>query len=401
VTGPLRFLMIIHTPWSRNLGASRVPMELAEEFRDLGDEVEKFSYEDAFPEATRRRRRGAVNAIMTDICSNRSFAARAEAFIRKHRARFDIIDANQTDLTLSKASLGFDGLLVSRSVGLLQEYASFERVARKRWGEGSSGRDLVHKLLTLPGRKRRLRDVEAGFRHADLINVSNRDDLETVRNSMGHVEKVVYFPFGLSQARLNAFSTSRQSSTQRLASRTVAFIGMWNSRKGARDWPRIFRSLRRLVPNVQLLLLGTGLPVEHVLRNISPDDRRAVRVVPAYESEELPRLLASATVGAFPGYLEGFGFGVLEMLAAGLPTIAYDAPGPRDILGRMSRPTMVRPGDTESFARRLAEMLSLPEERYAKCAEESHAVAGTFAWREIAVQTRATYIERLTQLRKS
>lgn len=399
MTEPLRLLMVIHTPWSRNLGASRVPLELSEEFRALGDTVEKFSYDDAFPDDVRPLGRGALKTLASYVRSNRSFSVRAEAFVREHAARFDIIEANQTDLPVSKATLGFEGLLVARSVGLIPAYSEFNRMARKRWNEGMSARDIVHDVLTSPRRKRADRDVYKSFRHADLINVSNRDDLETVSNAMGYGDKVVYFPFGLSEARLQAFCASRQSAIQRLKTRTVAFIGMWNSRKGRRDWPQIFDALLRLVPDARLLILGAGLPVEHVLRDFSRETRGAVRVVSAYQSEELPGLLDSATVGAFPGYLEGFGFGILEMLAAGLPTIAYDAPGSRDILGRLTRPRMVAAGDTEEFARRLAETLLLSEEGYAKSAEDSDAVARTFSWREIAIQTRATYLERLARLR--
>jgi glycosyltransferase involved in cell wall biosynthesis len=373
-------------------------MELAEEFRELGDTVEKFSYEDAFPQARRPLGRGVINTLMSYAESNKSFAARAEAFVRSQGARFDIIDANQTDLSVSKTALNFNGLLVARSVGLIPAYADFEQMARKRWKEGTSGRDLIRKALTFPGKRRRLQAVGKCFRHADVINVSNCDDLETVSHSMGFGEKVVYFPFGLSGDRLNQFAASRQPASQRLQARTVAFVGTWNSRKGARDWPQIFTALRQLVPDARLLLLGVGLPQEHVLNDFPPQVRDAVQVVSSYEGEELPKLLADATVGAFPGYLEGFGFGTLELLAAGLPTVAYDAPGSRDILGRLKSPMLAPVGDSQAFARRLAELLSLPLQSYRECAEASDAVARTFSWREIAIQTRAAYMERLAQL---
>lgn len=399
MTRSLRILMMIHTPWSRNLGASRVPMELAEEFRELGDTVEKFSYEDAFPEARRVLGRGVVNTLLAYAESNRSFAARAEAFVRRQGARFDIIDANHTDLSLPKTALGFNGLLVARSVGFIPAYADFDRMARERWGEGTSGRDLIHKALTYPAYRRRLQTVKKSFRHADVINMSNRDDLETVSQVMGYGEKVVYFPFGLSADRLHKFVAARQPAGQRLKAKTVAFIGTWNSRKGARDWPQIFATLRQMVPDARLLVLGSSLPQEHVLNDFAPEVRDAVQVVSQYEGEELPQLLGDATIGAFPGYLEGFGFGTLELLAAGLPTVAYDAPGSRDILGRLKRPTMVPVGDTEAFARLLAELLALPQQDYIEQAEESEAVARTFSWREIAIQTRAAYLERLARLR--
>ena len=61
-----------------------------------------------------------------------------------------------------------------------------------------------------------------------------------------------------------------------------------------------------------------------------------VTVLPHYRSEELPELLAPVTVGALPTYVEGYGLGIVEQLAAGIPSIAYDVPGPRTLLRRRS-----------------------------------------------------------------
>jgi glycosyltransferase involved in cell wall biosynthesis len=114
----------------------------------------------------------------------------------------------------------------------------------------------------------------------------------------------------------------------------------------------------------------------------------------------LPALLAAATVGAFPGYLEGFGFGVLEMLAAGLPTVAYDAPGPREMMRLQAIPTAVPLGDVGRFADLLVDLLALPAERYAECSADSSRVAAQFSWRQIARATAATYLEARDRLRQ-
>ena len=55
--------------------------------------------------------------------------------------------------------------------------------------------------------------------------------------------------------------------------------------------------------------------------------RGYIEVIPQFHPDELPILLSSCSLGIFPSYLEGFAFGVLEMLAAALPVIAYDTPG--------------------------------------------------------------------------
>jgi glycosyltransferase involved in cell wall biosynthesis len=397
----LRILMVIHTHWSRDLGAPRVQLELAEELRALGHQVEKFSYEDAFPRlAAPRGRAGAFAArLRAYLASNLSFADRAAAFVRAHAGRFDVIDAHQTDLPFAKRRLGFSGLLVARSVGLIPAYHEFERFAEDRWREPSTARQLARRLLTWPGRRRRLRDVARSFRHADLINVSNGDDLRTVAETMGFGAKVVMFPFGLAEPRRAAFLAERHSAGDRLASRTVAFIGAWNSRKGAKDWPRIAERVLARLPDARFLLLGTGHAPEYVLRDFPPAVRPAVQVVPAYRSDELPGLLAPVAVGAFPGYLEGFGFAVLELLAAGLPTAAYDAPGPREMMRLLSYPSTVPPGDVAGFADLLVRLLTLPAPGYAERAADATAVAARFSWREIARSTCAAYLaarERLT-----
>ena len=48
---PLRILVMVNLPWDSRLGAVRVYMELAEQWRASGHLVEKYSLSDAFPDA--------------------------------------------------------------------------------------------------------------------------------------------------------------------------------------------------------------------------------------------------------------------------------------------------------------------------------------------------------------
>jgi glycosyltransferase involved in cell wall biosynthesis len=392
--------MVIHTPWTQNLGAPRVQLELAEELREMGHEVEKFSYDDAFPDAAARRPHGRLGVMAGYLRSNRSFAARAAAFVKVNAWRFDIVDANQTDLPFRKRELGFSGLLVARSVGLIPVYERFEHYAAGRWPEPRSLRRVVHHALTWPAGRRRRRDVERSFYHADLINVSNHNDLATVRDTMGYGDKVVMFPFGMSAVRRQAFSCRQGDPASRLAAGRVVFIGNWNSRKGAKDWPSIVALVRRHRPHARFLFLGTGLGREQVVRQFPSELHESIEVIPSYESDDLPGLLTAATVGAFPGYLEGFGFAVLEKLAAGLPTVAYDAPGPRDILRSLAAPEMVPIGDIEAFAARVVALLDLSAESYGQRSLEATRAAARFDWREIAAATRDAYLTRWESLPK-
>jgi glycosyltransferase involved in cell wall biosynthesis len=392
--------MVIHTPWSRNLGAPRVQLELGEELSAQGCEVTKFSWEDAFPSDPPLPSSRWLAAFARGMRANRDFSRRAVAWIRQHPGAFDVIDAHQTDIPVAKRELGFAGLLVARSVGLIPEYEKFERFAQTKWGLESGWRRRLHRWMAWPHLRRRRRNLMPSLRHADLINVSNSDDLATVRDGMGMGDKVIHLPFGLSAARRAAFRRAQKPAVERLARATVAFIGTWNARKGAKDWPAIVERVVSARPEARFRFLGTGIPEAMVRREFPTHHQHAIHVVPVYESEDLPGLLADATVGAFPGYLEGFGFSVLEKVAAGLPTVTYDAPGPRDVMRHLSPQCMVTPGDTEAFARRVLDGLGLPPDAYGRAAAESNRVADLFSWHQIARETAARYRQCLERLRR-
>lgn len=387
----MRILMITNTPWTRDLGAARVQLELGEELAALGHFVEKFSFEDAYPPRPGRGPSGVLRRTRDFWRTTLGFSRRAREHVRAHAERFDVIDASHPDLPFSKRDLGFSGLLVARSVALVPAYDEFNRFAAARWPRPASLRGLAHAALAWPGHRRRSADVLPCFRAADLINVSNTDDLARVRDTLGFGAKAVHFPFGLSDARRAAF---RRAAEGRRAGQTAAFIGAWNDRKGAHDWPAIAGRVLARLPEARFLFLGTGYDRAYVLRGFPEAAHGAIEVVPRYAGEDLPALLSRAQAGAFPGYLEGFGFSVLEKLAAGLPVVTYDAPGPRDMMRHHALCPMTPPGDTAAFAGQLIRLLTSSAEDHARASRESLRVASLFSWREIAAATAALYAER-------
>jgi glycosyltransferase involved in cell wall biosynthesis len=400
---PLRLLMITNTPWCRDLGAARVYTELAEEFLAQGQVVEKFSWEDAFPSPQREglnQRRGMMYRVLGALSGSRDFSARARRHVRATAGRFDVIDAGHTDLPFPKQDLRFAGLLVARSVAFTPAYRDFERFAARRWPEPPSLKRLISRALFYPRQRRHLRNWPAALRHADAINVSNRDDFRVVSDELGYQDKALCLPFGLSEARFQALREQRAGVADRLAGRSVVFIGTWNPRKGARDWPLIVRSVCARLPETRFLFLGTDVGSAAVIKDFPPEVRGSIQVRSRFDGDDLPELLRGATVGAFPGYLEGFGFAVLEKLAAGLPTVAYDAPGPREILQHQRLSTTVPPGEVGRFADLLLRLLTLDAETYRHYSEDGTEVAARFRWRDIARQTLEAYAERWRALRR-
>lgn len=366
-------------PWDRNAGGSRVQLEVGEELAKLGHQVEKFSYEDAFPRPLSR-----WESLTVD------FAIEARKFIRQQAHRFDIIDAHQGNLPFSKADLGFQGLLVARTVGLyvfVDEFLKFERQKwpTRKWSPGSA---LIAWLQW-----KNSRHYYPSLRACDLLNLPNHDEQAYVSKVMGLGDKTAVFPFGLTAARLQAFGQTSQAPTTRLRNQQVVFIGGWQTRKGSKDWPEIIRRIRSQVPQARFLFLGTGVDREKLLPQLGLSHPEGIEVIPNYDSDDLPRLLSGGTVGAFPSYMEGFGFSVLEKLASGIPVIAYDVAGPREMLKHLDPSWMVAPGDLDAFCQRLVTILKMNEPAYLAWNDRCMQVAQSFCWADIARDTIEVYTQ--------
>ena len=110
-------------------------------------------------------------------------------------------------------------------------------------------------------------------------------------------------------------------------------------------------------------------------------------------------LLSGATVGAFPSYIEGFGFAVLEQLASGLPTVAYDVPGPRETLRILDDSFLVSVGSTENFSNKLVNLLNSHIVSYSNLTQHCIEVAAQFSWKIIARKNLDMYLQSIQTLK--
>jgi glycosyltransferase involved in cell wall biosynthesis len=374
VSGPLRMLMVSGVPWQRELGAARGQIEIAEELRRLGHVVERFDYQDAF---------GNERPARWHRLFPLRFARRARNYIREHGHQFDVIEALHGDLPFRKQDLGFEGLLVARSMGLYALYEEFIRFERTTWPDripGTASGKALHRLTVRRWSAACRRSLEV----ADLVRVLNKDEEAYVLGTLKLGHKCVTLPDGLADDFADTLARAAFTAGERLRRREVVFVGSWCLRKGAADWREIVSRTRTLVPDARFRFLGTGRERADILHDLGLRDPEWISVVPHFDADELPVLLASATVGTLPSYIEGCPFSILEQLAAGLPTVAYDVPGSRVMLDRLTRPLKAPRGDTFRFAELLAELLTLNEGVYARLAAECVSVAREFRCSRIA-----------------
>jgi glycosyltransferase involved in cell wall biosynthesis len=387
----LRILMVLHMPWTKNLGAPRVQYEIAEELREMGHIVDKFDLRDAFPHPSK----------ISSFFEQSFFSRKAADFVRCHGHKYDVIDAHQANLPFSKNYLGFNGLLCARSCGLGHFFIDYKRQERNQQrlrgeGHGTLAGNAIRALTSHLEPK--IIDYEKSFFHADIINVLNQDEYKFVSESLNFENKTVLFPHGLRKNSFQLFEQQRCQAVVRYQNQKIVFIGNWSERKGSLDFPSIVQAVINQNPAAKFLFLGASCSSELLLSKFPTEVHPNVEVIPEYQQANLPNLISDSTLAVFPSYCEGFPWSVLEKLAAGLPVIAYDIHGVRDMLKHYSQSMMTDPGDIQALSNKLVEKLNQPIDQYAALVEESLSISRRFQGRDIAQSILNIYEEKLDKL---
>lgn len=107
----------------------------------------------------------------------------------------------------------------------------------------------------------------------------------------------------------------------------LIFAGRLSAEKGLRDLPEVIAAARAQAPGALLAFAGTG-PLERELRAAHPDAVFLGWLSP----EKLARAFAASDLLLLPSWFDTFSCVLLEAMACGLPAVAYDTKGPRDLI---------------------------------------------------------------------
>src|SRR2546423_9307774 len=314
----MRILTIVDLPWDTRLGATRIFMELARAWAAAGHDVSHYCLGDAFPAASSSPPASAWRRLR--------FPAKAAAFVRNNATRFDVIDCIAGALPVAKERLNFAGLLVARSIGSHRLYRDFEKMARERWPDQPRGK-LSGRIFYTIFQRQLFRNSEKTLQYCDLINLPNENELECLESE----KPTIVQPYGLTEQGRQKLIEAATSPKTRLAQRKVSTIGMWSTRKGAKDWGEIIRRVHAIIPEAQFRFLGTLTDNERVLRDLNIPACDWIEIVPEFQPDELPKLLADSTAGDLPTHAEGVGFGFVAQFAGGDSTVFFCRSRPRAV----------------------------------------------------------------------
>ena len=174
--------------------------------------------------------------------------------------------------------------------------------------------------------------------------------------------------------------------------RRLLFVGRLEPRKGFRYAVRAFALLAGDDPDVALVVAGEG-PERRALEDLSPGVRARVRLVGIPSYDQLPRLHAASDVFVAPNTGgESFGLVLVEALAAGLPVVASDIAGYREVVREGVDGLLVPPRDPGAIAgavRRVLDDAGLAERLRAA----GRTRAERFDWDTVVPEIEVAYAE--------
>lgn len=206
------------------------------------------------------------------------------------------------------------------------------------------GRDCIEMYGPLTGRIQLVvQRLHRAFRYDAVVvpSMPVKTALETYDIATDRIEVV---PNGIHHDRF--YRPAIESTPGRLVT-----VGRLCKRKGQADVLRGFAKIQQTHPETHLDVVGTG-PRRAELEDLAAELRVREHVtfhgfVP---EEEKIRLLNTADLFVFGSHQEGFGIGVLEAMAAGLPVVARDLPVYHDFFDSDVNGVLVTEPFVDNFA---------------------------------------------------
>ncbi|ATC63162.1 hypothetical protein CMV30_03860 [Nibricoccus aquaticus] len=149
----------------------------------------------------------------------------------------------------------------------------------------------------------------------------------------------------------------------------LVFGGRLEEQKGTDLLPAILAQVRPPPRGAQLVIFGTGSH-ETLLRKLAQNSPAGWSLELRAPTRDFAQQLSRYDLVLMPSRYEGLGLVAVEAALAGVPVVATDAEGLRDVFPA-DHPWLAKPGDSTSFAEKLQHALDQP----------SH-------WREVALRSQ-------------
>jgi glycosyltransferase involved in cell wall biosynthesis len=368
------------TPMDSTLGATKNRIELADALENIGWETQLVSHEML----------GLKDLKYSALSFMDAYREAFKDYLLINAHLYDVVLYEYDSLPFPRSLFNKETVFVARAALLYHHFVTTKIPTTLK--------AKLQSLLTISSvkkfrvKERKIKDET--FRQADVIQVQNLVDKGILIKNGFSEFKIYKVPNGISDSRRALFNKIVRNYT---SNPKVAFVGTFDFRKGAIDFPKIVARVLKEIPTCKFKLMGVKgfYQTEKQILNSFPKALwPSLEIIMTFKPDDLPGMLSECHVGMFPSYIESFGFGVLEMMAAGLPVVSYDAPGPSDFV---PLELQVRKGNYKEMAEKIVQTLNNNE--LPKIGEQSKKLSMNYNWADIGIAASNTYKDYLDRLK--
>jgi glycosyltransferase involved in cell wall biosynthesis len=180
----------------------------------------------------------------------------------------------------------------------------------------------------------------------------------------------------------------------------VLSLGRLGKRKGIYDTLKAIPSILETCSNVEFWFGGDG-EIDRVKNLISTEPWcNRVRLLGWVRGENKTGALLRASVFLLPSYHEGLPVAILEAMAYGLPVVSTVVGGIPEVVSDGKTGFLIQPGDVDSMARRVSQLLVQTELRQRMSDAARKVISERFEVHSILQQLYGIYDDLLSRRRK-
>lgn len=217
-------------------------------------------------------------------------------------------------------------------------------------------------LLVWPEKSKFLkRGVQFALKHSDRIICVSQTLRRKAINLGADESRTIFIPNGLNFEVFRPLSMNRARERLGLPLRKkiVTYIGSMVKIKGVLNLVEAISHVLSLDRNIIFLIIGQGKLESQLKKRVySIGIEKNVKFVGAKKNEEIPYWINVSNLICIPSISEGFGIVVIESLACGVPVVASNVGGIREIIKDEKLGILFPPGDPVALSSAIVRALS-------------------------------------------
>jgi phosphatidylinositol alpha-mannosyltransferase len=192
---------------------------------------------------------------------------------------------------------------------------------------------------------------------------------------------------------LERFASAQPFEELRDGTLNILFVGRFEERKGLIHLLKAYHRLRKRHVDARLLVIGDGPKRREYRRFVGLRGIRDVEWLGRVNDDDKVRYFASADIYVAPNTgQESFGIVLLEAMAAGVPIVASDIHGFKNVIQRNIQGFLVEPRNPRALAAALYALARDPDLRH-EMGDAGHTRALEYSWDRVTEQIVDFYYE--------